>query len=475
MELCEALDRQAVSYCHWKSTDALDRSSSGENDLDLLVAENDVTVFEGILKELGFVEAVVRPSQRLPGVRHFYGLDLLSGRLVDVHAHERLVLGDDATKNYRLPIEGAYLATSTHAGHFKIPAPELELVVFVVRMMLKHGSPEAILTGRGSLSRRERQELQHLIGLSDPVVLRQELHRSVPMLDGPLLDSCIASLDPGRSFRARMEIWDGLTRRLAPFARLPRGADVWLQMWRRVKGRTQRHVLQRPPRKRPAGGGRVVALIGSDGSGKSTAAEGLDRWLSPVFATTRIHLGKPRRSLPWLALRASVHLGRRLGIAPEPAPTSDTPGVVPTARSGGTWLLSGALTARDRRRAAARAHRLASRGRVVICDRYPLPQITVDGPRAAGSTLPDRGVSRRLVEIDRWLYASIPPPDVVVVLRVSPEVAARRRPEADLRVIEARAGEVRDAAWGTDVAIVDADRPKDVVLLDVKAGVWSRL
>ena len=35
--LCQALLLNGVSYCHWKSNDALDRSASGENDLDLLV------------------------------------------------------------------------------------------------------------------------------------------------------------------------------------------------------------------------------------------------------------------------------------------------------------------------------------------------------------------------------------------------------------------------------------------------------
>lgn len=476
MDLCEAMDRHGVHYCHWKSNDPLDRSSSGENDLDLLVAENDISRFEAILRELGFVEALVRPSQRLPGIRHFYGLDSASGRLVDVHAHEGLVLGDDATKNYRLPIEAAYLATSTHAGHFMVPNPELELAVFVVRMMVKHGSPEAILTGRGSLSRREREEFRYLVALSDPAARWQELPQSAPMLDRSLLERCVASLERGRSFPGRMQAWDELERRLAPFARRARGIDVWLQLWRRVEGRSRRHVIRRPPKKQLVGGGRVVALIGSDGSGKSTAAKGLEEWLSPVFATTRMHLGKPRRSLSWMALRAGLHIGRRIGVTGPVAPASVGSEVMPTGRSRRVWLLMGALTARDRSRAAQRARRLASHGRIVICDRYPLPQITVDGPRGGTGRDADlHGLSRLLVEIDRRLYASIPAPDMVVVLRVTPEIAVRRRPDADPRVIDSRAREVLDAAWGPDVAVIDATRPVDTVLRNVKTSVWSRL
>ena len=36
-DLCGALAEEKVDYCHWKSNEALDRSASGDNDLDLLI------------------------------------------------------------------------------------------------------------------------------------------------------------------------------------------------------------------------------------------------------------------------------------------------------------------------------------------------------------------------------------------------------------------------------------------------------
>lgn len=475
LDLCAAMERDGIRACHWKSTDALDRSASGENDLDLLIAEDDVARFEDILRELGFVEAIVARAQRQPGIRHFYGLDNASGRLVDVHAHERLILGDDATKNYRLPIEAAYLSTSRAADPFMVPDPELELAVFAVRMMLKHGSPEAIVSGRGSLGRREREELASLEDRSDPAVRWRDLPRSAPMLDRQLLDRCIASFDRGRTLRMRLDVWGELRRRLAPGARRPRAADVWLQVWRRIAGRTRRRVFGRPPKKRPATGGRVIALIGSDGSGKSTTARGLAAWLSPVFAVRRIHLGKPRRSLAWILLRSGIHIGRRLGVAGTEAPAPVGSSDAPVREPGRARLAIEALTARDRWRAATRARRLASRGSLVICDRYPLPQISVDGPRSPQRVADRRRSTRRLIEIESRYHARIAAPDIVVVLAVAPEVAMRRRPEADPSVIDARAREVLGAPWGADVAIVDASRSVEEVLADVKRAVWSRL
>ena len=471
--LCETLDRHAIRYCHWKSTDALDRSCSGENDLDLLVAERDIPVFEASARTLGFREAIAPAPQRLPGVRHLYGLDEASGHLVDVHLHERLVLGDDATKNYRLPIEDAYLRTVTRRDPFMVPDSELEFAVFVLRMMIKHGSPEAIASGRGSLSRAARDELRALEDATDPGTRWRSVHHTIPAVDRALLLRCLDTFEPTRTIPARIRVWRELERRLAIYERRPRASDVWLQVSRRLIGRTRR-LMHRRRRGRMAGGGSVIAIVGSDGSGKSTTTDALGRWLDPVCTVGRLHLGKPPRSASWIAVRAAMHAGRRLGLTAT-APPVPTGAVATTAEPSVPRLVMDLLTTRDRLRAARRARRSADRGVVVLCDRYPLDQLSVDGPRGARADGSLGPTSRRIVARERRLAQRIPPPDVVVVLAVAPEVARRRRPDADPAVIDARAGEILDAAWDPEMLVVDAGRPFDDVFADVRRGVWSRL
>src|SRR5512134_900780 len=138
LTLCRLLEAERVRYCHWKSNEALDRSAAGENDLDLLVARRDSQRFEDILVRLGFKDVLLPAWKELPGVAHWYGLDEASGRLVHVHAHYQLVIGDDMTKDVHLPIEEAYLASSVPRPPFMVPAPEFELGLFLVRMVLKH-------------------------------------------------------------------------------------------------------------------------------------------------------------------------------------------------------------------------------------------------------------------------------------------------------------------------------------------------
>jgi len=79
------------------------------------------------------------------------------------------------------------------------------------------------------------------------------------------------------------------------------------------------------------------------------------------------------------------------------------------------------------------------------------------------------------MKVEGRAHAGIPPPDLVIVLQVSPEVARARRPDADPDVIEARAREILDARWGAGVFVVDASLPREQVLGDVASAVWESL
>jgi hypothetical protein len=62
---------------------------------------------------------------------------------------------------------------------------------------------------------------------------------------------------------------------------------------------------------------------------------------------------------------------------------------------------------------------------------------------------------------------------MTIVLRVSPGVAAARKPDHDRTVLEEKAASVTDIAAGhPGVVVIDADAPLDEVLLEVKRAIW---
>ena len=481
--LCEALAVERIEYCHWKSNDALDSAVRGESDLDLLVSRRDAQRFISVIRGLGFKDARPPFIKQVPGVFHSYGLDEPSGKLVHIHAHYQLVLGDDTTKNYRLPIEDAYLASVDGDGVLPIPTPEFELAVFVVRMVLKHSTWDAIVSHKGRLAVSEARELDFLTQHADLDRTRAIVREHLPFIGDALWDRCRRCVEGKSTGWVRMRTGHRLERVLAPHARRRPGHDAMLRLWRRGRIMVRRHVLHRPSaRSRLVSGGALIAVVGGDGAGKSTAVDELHRWLSTDLATAILHLGKPPSSLTSSVVQSVWRRGVR-GLMKAPSVSaasiaaSDGSSMTPRASAG---LIRHVIVARDRYRSYRHARRFASGGGIVVCDRFPLPEVELmDGP-LAGRILhnPDAGLAvRYLARLERDYYARIRDPDILVVLSVDPELAVeRRRGIDDEDVVRSRSQEIRQLDWSRlPAVVVDAGRSKDDVLADIKSAVWSKL
>jgi thymidylate kinase len=484
--LCGSLDAEGVRYCHWKSNESIARSASGENDLDLLVERSDAERFEEILRRLGFKDVVQPRWKQLPGVYHSYGLDA-TGALVHIHAHYQLVVGDDMTKNIHLPVEAAYIASSTRVGAFEVPSPAFEFALFLIRMTVKHCTWDAIVTFQGSLSGSERRELDDFLArvdLEDVWALAEEHFPVIPI---ELWERCLRSVKPGASSPFRIVTAARLQRALRGWSRRAPALDTWVRMWRRVRTVLRRKVFRRGPvRNRLASGGALIGFVGGDGAGKSTAIDAIARWLSSENIDTRtMHMGKPR----WSPLSATVKVPLKLVAATKRSSMSSAKALRSSLVTGGEGRMTlrnrarlawEVLTARDRYRTYRRARRLASNGALVLCDRFPLPEVSLmDG--AVTARMKDPGAwgrwPRSLAALEQRYYERIASPDILLVLRLDPDIAVERKrgvePESSVRP---RSEEIWQIDWhGTPAVVIDTAPPKGQVLSEIRAAIWSRV
>ncbi len=289
--LCRALEDEGIRYCHWKSNEAIERSASGENDLDLLIDRSDTDRFGAVLHELGFKQARPAPSREVPGLIDHYGLDAGSGRLVHLQAHYQLVLGDDMTKNFHLPVERAYLDSKGASELIRVPAPEFELAVFVVRMILKHSTWDAQLCLMGGLSASEQRELTHLLAQVPEPGRATALAERLPFLSPQLVDRCLRSLESPPSRWQRASIARSLERDLAAYARQARSVDIAQRTVRRGL-RGARHVAGPPARKRFVDGGALIAVVGPEEAVAAVVA-GLVGWLEKALAVKQFSFRGP--------------------------------------------------------------------------------------------------------------------------------------------------------------------------------------
>jgi thymidylate kinase len=481
-QLADALEERGVSYCHWKSNTAIARSETGENDLDLLVDRSHAAAFREVLSHAGFSRVERQGKPLPPGKEDYFGYDTKSGRLVHVDAHFQLVLGHDRTKNYRIPLERAFLESAQRSGVFRLPPPELEYIVFLIRMVLKYAIWDEVLwqglRGRSAgLKVSEQEELADLESRVDQQRVTEIVQEHTPWLGEGLLEAAAAVARGKVSLRERLNTGRRLHRRLTAHARHGEGLDGTLRLARRAIVAAQRRVGLLP-QFRFANGGAIVAVIGGDGSGKSTAIGELEAWIGDEFEVRRIHLGKPQWSVTTYGVRGALKVAKlarkafgRSGHDPVTTGAESEPEYRAVA-----WL---ACTARDRYLAYRKARRFADRGGLVISDRFPHPALqSMDVPlisRIESSQPPNR-LKATLQRLEHRYHERIELPEVLIVLRVDPETAAKRKTDEPSDYVKRRVAEVWAIDWeAASVPVVDARRPKEEVAAELKSLIWDAL
>ncbi len=472
--LGQALREAGVVYCLWKGHYRQNRWASGEGDIDLLVDPGSAPAFTAVLGRLGFHPALAPAEERIPGVESWFGYDPRLARLLHVHAHYRLVVGRAWATHFRLPIERALLAAAVERAPFPTPIPDFELIVFVLRTLLGRSLRQELGASGARWLLGIQDQLRYLEVQTAQPIVHELLGQHLACVEPTLFDACLSSLRPGFSPWRRARLRRRLERRLRPFARRPPLLDTIHRLIRRLVTLDGR--LAGPGRgKRLARGGTTIALLGADGSGKSTCTAELYRWLAPNVDTMTAHLGRPPRSLLTLAVGGLLKVRNALWTAPASDDPDGDPGVFP----GYVALLRHVCTARDRYQLSVRARRFAGAGGVALTERYPVAQNRpLVGPciHAWVPTAPNQRLATLLRAAEEWYYRQILLPDLVIVLRVDPEVAVRRKTTEPPDYVRRRARIIWDVDWSaTSAHVVDAGRPLVEVLAELKTVVWSAL
>jgi hypothetical protein len=490
-KLFEALNQSSVSYCHWKGNWALDQALSGEKDLDLLVERRSLAKTHAILLSLGFKPCVPRGEPATRGAVHYYGLDQATGRLVHAHVCSQAATGEGFFGTHISPSEEVLLNATLSLGQVKVPSENAEFVVFVIRALLKYGTmPDLATLWRHS--RNIKAEFEWLRGRADLSQATELFKRFWPGLDDGFFVNCVDTLNGRGSTLRKIFIARRLSSRLYPFERyswfrrVPAYARWAWHEFRRLITCEKSRVLK--------GGGAVVAIVGPEASGKSTFISECQRWLAEGLPVTTIHLGKPPSTLwtaPFNSLAPTI---RKLipGLRTTRYGAGGLPGVSaarsgdPSCRPSLLHAIRAVCIARDRRSLAMKARRLAARGNIVLCDRYPSETPGIDGPRLlarADHRSRSSILYERLARVEEKLYKQIAPPDVIVKLRVSVETAVKRNRERvkagkeDDSYVEARHRQYQDwqLSRAKSVYEINGEQPLPDTLRQVKQVIWDSI
>lgn len=244
-----------------------------------------------------------------------------------------------------------------------------------------------------------------------------------------------------------------------------RGKDsrrLWRTHFRNMTCYVVTRLLQRigfspSPKRCPEGGGAVLALLGPDGMGKSTQLTALHTKLAKIFDTRCFYLGSRGffSSIALFLRRSSTSSGAK-GARTEVQTVRLRDKVEDTARAfWGIWL------ALYRLYILRRAHHLAGRGYIVLCDRWPqsLERGFLDGP-VRRTIARNWSWVEHLFAFETHLYKRMEryAPDLPIHLTAPYEVAEKRKP-----------GELAPQSYAQRITLLQSMRKRDPSIVEVDA------
>jgi len=484
--LFEELNQRGIRYCHWKSNSALAETVSGLTDVDLLIHRQDAPSFRDLLTELSFRPTISTDGKPFPSVEHHYALDEDSGDLIHVHTYYRVITGESLTKNYRLPVEDMLLENTREQETVQVPAKEAELVIFTLRMMLKHTS----LTELVLLSRYWKQTQDEVDWLTEADALDKAsdlVNRWLPALDVNLFLKCVKALKSSASLWQRVILGHRLRSRLriyarhsTIYARLSGLHKFMIMLFRRLR-RSQRDMI-------PLSGGAVIAFVGAEATGKSTLISSINHWLGAHFAVEKCHVGKPTPTA--LSVIPSLLLPVLRSILPNYRSTRIQAKYISSSQSEEPkksfpliFGIRSVLLAYDRHSLLTRAFGKAANGSILLCDRYPsVVSGALDSPQLSHFRVSSSRYSLRrlLANIEARLYREIPAPDLVVYLSAPLEVIVSRNSNRKKKepedYVRRRHTQSSNLDFGrTSVHRINTDQSFDRTVCKVKQLIWNDL
>lgn len=477
------LNNNNVNYCHWKSNTDLARTLCGKSDIDLLVDRHDRTVLASIIQKFDMVKAVAPLRKDMPGMEDYVGFDEESGKLFHLHLHYVLILGEKYVKNHIWNIESYLLETAVSINNVRVTDPNIELVILFVRTFLKIDAVDIIKRWIGIneyfFPSHIIAEYKHLLLRSSEKDLKNAHGHLIPYTSFDKFSFYVHNIEYLPLYTI-LAVRRSTFRNFKMYERFGRFRCICRKMYLATrKNRLMTRWNRDIGKKYLAEGGVSIAILGPDGSGKSTQLKRLKDWLSSNLSVSVFYLGSgDGKKGVFLSTLDSVN------------------SALPKWKKSGTrstynqrtlsiyklrdifFMVRALLIAKHRLDKIIRSHMMKGRGHIVLFDRFPqLDTYGIsDGPKINDSD--NRAISK-LHKIENSLYQKMMKfkPDKYILLAIDPNECLRRKPDHDLENIKAKMEllNIFCERCPSSYVRIDAQQSMDMVTLSIGKAVWHLL
>ena len=489
--LIDSWNDKNLCYCHWKSNEHLLKGMEGGTDLDVLADINHESQIEKALIENGYHRVISHPWNTYKFVSDWIGTDNLHGCQTNIHLHYKLLTGKQNVKEQYLPWTELVLRNRVfnEENSIWICNPNIEVFIFVSRVFLKRFDFRPISNDKGKfkLSKpdvleltylRERineQDLKYFASQMFPENLRDQMIELAENPDAWVNAYCktvkkelVASLAESRD-RSK------LVTNLQSFFRFG------LQKF----GGINHHPINK--KKKVQGQGKLISFLGVDGSGKTTVAKDIQKWLSWKIDCRYVYLGtgQGKSSLLNRLVRArgekKIAAGEAVNTQKKVAETAQSHMSFKKALKKTVLNVVALSNMRYKYRSIKNIEKMKGEGVIVLTDRFPQDKYfgINDGANITPTGQPLLDViNNALSRKEKKILGKILQyhPDVIIKLIIPLEVSRSRKQDSPIESIKRKIEIVENLHYdGAKEYEVRSDLTIEETEDQVKRIIWENI
>lgn len=489
--LFQDLNESNIQYCHFKSNDHLAAGLNGLTDLDILVHPNDATRFLTILLKHDFKRTEAGFGVKNHSREGYLGFDFKTGQLVYIDLHYCIVIGANRIREYSLREYSINLLENRHLDkkyNVFIASPEYEFFLLMLRACLKIRIWDGIkllfgfqffddswkrqhdwLSKRSLTSKLKKVVSQNFTEESINTMIQMFTHYPNTYL---LFRNKLIFKKHFYSSRK----YGQLTSIIGMLLKELHGAICYFnrKFFSNIIPINRRYLSK---------GGKFVAFVGVDGSGKSTQLKTISKIFSWKLDLATVYLGAGDGKASWhrsglIKLKSCItdkNKHSRVLFREKPTKVS---GLLRKAAKF-IWAISLYL---EKNSKLKKYHRLSKRGILVLSDRYPQNNVLNfnDGPLLSDYlNEPVNKLFKKFAEYEQNIYSSkkFGPPDLLIRLLVDPMVSIERGEAGSVDYLKRRIAAVNSINFGKNCkeVSIDASRSVEEVARDISREIWRVL
>lgn len=277
MNLFKELNGLNIKYLAWKDIYKASDFFEGNAELDLLVDIDQKDKFKEIIFNNGFISLKVNGLLEKKGIEHY--IKYSNGKYFHLHIYYNLITGNHFVKEYKFPLDKSLFSNYILQNNIKVVSKELEIAFMIIRLIIK----QSLFFQKIKI--KELNRLANLSKTCDEISVIKLINEISPKIKASFHELLSVALDK----KIVSNHNNSIMKEFSSYKTLKgmRYAYKYLKirlvlMYLRVNKSSNKTIKNK---------GINFAILGSDGSGKTTISNRLFKQYRAKTSCKKIYLG----------------------------------------------------------------------------------------------------------------------------------------------------------------------------------------